>query len=65
MCPDCANASNDGKWITIIQPMNYADIEQELLKRPALNPFHADNRNWEVHESVADLVAENVMLGID
>ena len=57
---ECGNAANDGKWFGVIFPANAEDIEAALLARPVgLNPARSPNRNWEITETVDDLLAQN------
>lgn len=59
-CPDCGNGANGGKSYSVIFPENRGAIEEILLKRPK-----AENQNWEPGETVAFLLAENAMGGIE
>jgi hypothetical protein len=53
-CWDC------GTWADIAWPRNIDDIDYLLSMRP--NPM---TRNWSPNETVADLLTENVVHGID
>jgi hypothetical protein len=53
-CVDCLNAWCGGHWLRLVWPPNAGAIEAVLLKRDT------HHRNWEPHESVDDLLAENV-----
>ena len=64
MCPYCANVSNGGQWYQVEFPQECQQIEVELLKRPALSPIQAANRNWQLGETIEQLKAENKRMGI-
>ena len=53
-CCNCGNAAVKGQWIPVIWPKNWAAIERVLLDRP-----DPDTRNWERHETLDELIAEN------
>lgn len=58
LCVVCGNPENDA-WYGVAFPADKADIEAELLKRPARDGFQAASRNWSPTETVADLRREN------
>lgn len=58
MCP------GDG-WYHVRMPAARAEIEAELLKRPARRPDVAVTRNWLPGETVDDLKDQNRARGID
>ncbi len=62
-CPYCGNAGNGRKWLQVAFPQEKAEIEAELLKRPAFNGFHAKTRNWE-GETMDTLKAESLARGV-
>ena len=64
ICSMCGNVSNDGKWYLIQYPKDKMAIENVLLKRPAIIPFHAKTRNWFPNETVEDLEKENAERGL-
>ena len=59
MCCSCWNRHYNFKWLKVLIPSEKQVIEAELLKRPR------PNRNWELHESVADLKRQNRERGIN
>ncbi len=52
-------------WYEVLKPVDAEAIEAALLKRPAVRPDLAVNRNWLSYqgETLADLEAENVAAG--
>jgi len=65
LCPECNNFSNDGFWFSVEFPDNWIDIENVLVKRPALKDFNASNRNWFPSETLNDLMVENREHGLE
>jgi len=59
ICPGCG----DGGWHEVVFPENKRDIEDTLLLRRGFRDF-APSRNWNVSQTVDDLVAENLDHGI-
>ncbi len=60
MCCACFNRAVGFQWRTIILPENRVGIERALLRRPKAN-IH----NFEPGETLADLIEQNHMLGIE
>jgi len=58
-CVSCLNLANDGHWVRVVWPADREAIEQALVVRANL-----DQRNWILGETVDDLLAENVDLGV-
>ena len=65
VCPNCGSPENGGAWYRVTFPPQQAQIEQELLKRPAQDGWRAANRNWELGETVDDLRQQNRAKGIE
>lgn len=65
LCPECGSPENGNRWYAVIFPPFKRAIENVLLRRPMRNPNHAPTRNWLPGETVADLVAENTLQGIN
>jgi|TARA_Y100000310_G_scaffold269483_1_gene282684 hypothetical protein len=65
MCAECGNNANNGNWYHVVFPADRERIEELLLRRPALKPMEAGNRNWVVDETVKELEDENTANGID
>lgn len=59
-CVDCVMSGNEGYSMDVVYPEERAEIERILMLRP--NPL---NRNWLPHETIADLIAENLEHGIE
>jgi len=57
-CPDCG----EGWWDVVFPPFKLA-IERLLLLRPLIDRLPS-SRNWEVTETVGDLVRENQAQGL-
>ena len=59
-CLRCLNRSWGGGWrpVVVPPPADRAAIEAVLLCRPNL-----EDRNWEVHESIDDLICQNIEAG--
>ena len=64
ICCYCGSPENGGRWYHVAFPADEAAIEAELLRRPARSALMAEQRNWEPHESLADLQRENREHGI-
>lgn len=58
-CVDCLNAWCGSKWVRVRWPDEADDIHAALARR--VDP---ETRNWEPHETVADLEAENAAHGV-
>lgn len=58
MCTYCGNVANGGAWRPVLVPAQRAQIETVVESRPDLK-----TQNW-AGEALADLVAENVDLGL-
>ncbi len=58
MCCSCWNKDFGHQWLRVKVPKIKADIEAELLKRPA------GNRHWEPNETLADLRRQNKEHGV-
>lgn len=58
-CCDCLNAGVGGAWRPVAWPLNAAAIEAALVVRP-----RKVNRNWRLPETVPDLLAENIAMGV-
>ena len=58
-CPGCGNAATGGHAVPIVWPEDRATIDAVLAAREA-----AGTCNWEPHETVADLMAENEAHGL-
>ncbi len=61
----CPNCGSDGGFYDVEFPDDRADIEEVLLRRPAVNSLSASHRNWRPGETVSDLVRENQEHGLD
>jgi hypothetical protein len=59
-CAICHNGAVDGASVPVAWPDDKDEIERLLLQRPL-----RDNRYWSSHESVAQLVEENISIGVD
>ena len=57
-CPDCMMAGNNGLAMLVIMPEEREQIERILNMRPV-----PETRNWLPHESVDDLIVENIEHG--
>lgn len=55
VCCDCANRTVDGAWVSVLWPVNAAELEAVLVARPSPDAMH-----WQPHEAVEHLWAENV-----
>jgi hypothetical protein len=58
-CPECLNASSSGFSRLIVWPEERARIERALIYRS-----DPKTRNWLWHETVNDLMAENIQHGV-
>jgi hypothetical protein len=58
-CAECVMVWNDGAPVNVKFPDDAEAIEAALVKRPAQK-----NRNWNPHETVADLRRQNFQHGI-
>jgi hypothetical protein len=56
-CVDCLNETNGHQWVRVLWPTQSAAIEAALAARPTATC------NWEPHETAAQLVAENKLMG--
>ena len=59
ICPGCG----DGGWHEVIFPPDKTAIEDTLLRRRGFRDY-APTRNWEVSQTIEDLVTENLDHGI-
>lgn len=58
LCMQCLNESGGGAWRPVVWPDDPDGIEA------ALRPRLTENANWTHNETIADLVAENVVMGV-
>ena len=58
MCVTCGNAANGGAWL----PVTFPEARQSIAT--ALAGREKRDQNWLPGESVADLLAENVTIGV-
>lgn len=58
-CAHCLNAAVGSRSIPVIWPKEASEIEALLERRPFVV-----NRNWEPHETIADLAHENASHGV-
>lgn len=63
-CVECQSPENDRWWYEVVFPADKAQIEDTLLKRPAVIEKNAINRNWFPNETLAVLKRENAEKGI-
>ena len=59
MCLSCFNEKAEGKPLKVIIPRNRKAIEAILEKRPL------ENQNWEVGETIDNLLKENAENGVN
>jgi hypothetical protein len=59
LCANCWNGAVNHQWRRVTMPINSAAIEAVLKARPI-----PANRNWEPHETIKDLEAENAKKGL-
>jgi len=59
ICPECGSPENDSQWYNVGYPIERAELEAALLKRPLIS------QNWNYLETVADLKKENADNGLD
>lgn len=57
-CPNCMMVANEGKAAAVVFPAEREEIERALLMR--VDP---ETRNWLLHETVEDLLRENLEHG--
>lgn len=57
-CVGCLNAAADGRWLKVVWPRNYVDIERVLEARDPRNA------HWFPGETLSDLRRENVDHGL-
>lgn len=64
ICIYCGSAENGGRWYAVAfpAPATRTAIEDALLARPADDGWRAHLRNWELGETVADLLRQNQAL---
>ena len=63
-CVECGSKENAGYWYRVIYPDQKRRIEALLLKRPAVLPRSAANRNWTPGETIADVERDNIAHGV-
>ncbi len=59
---DCRGSET---WFQVVLPEDADDIERALMKRPAVRPDLAINRNWYPGEILAGLIEENIKAGLE
>lgn len=58
-CCECGNAPVGGRWVYVLWPEDWEQVEDALARRPAVK-----TRNMELGETATDLNVENIEHGV-